>query len=61
LSLYLQLRWPGVARNAQHLADTKDNDLPLFSAAIRREMPAAAKADPVAEALAAINPDELSP
>jgi DNA mismatch repair protein MutS len=37
------------------------DDLPLFSAAVRREPPAAAKADPVAEALAAINPDELSP
>ena len=37
------------------------DDLPLFSAAMRREMPAPAKTDPLAEALAAINPDELTP
>ena len=45
------------ANKAEKLID----DLPLFSAAMRREAPAAAKTDPVAEALASINPDELSP
>lgn len=45
------------AGRAERLVD----DLPLFSAALRREAPAVAKADPVTAALAAINPDDLSP
>jgi len=45
------------AGRAERLVD----DLPLFSAALRREAPPAAKADPLNEALAAINPDELTP
>jgi len=52
-----QLESTETAGKAEKLVD----DLPLFSAAMRREAPAAAKADPVAEALAVINPDELSP
>jgi DNA mismatch repair protein MutS len=33
----------------------------LFSATLRREPPPAARADALGEALAAINPDELTP
>jgi DNA mismatch repair protein MutS len=42
-------------------ADRLVDDLPLFSAAIRREAPAPPKADLVAESLAGLNPDELTP
>ena len=52
-----QLESGETAGKAERLAD----DLPLFSAAMRRETRAAVKADPVADALEAINPDELSP
>jgi DNA mismatch repair protein MutS len=52
-----QLESTETAGKAEKLVD----DLPLFSAAMRRETPAAAKSDPLAEALTAINPDELSP
>jgi len=52
-----QLESGETAGKAEKLVD----DLPLFSAAIRRETPSAAKSDPVVDALAAINPDELSP
>jgi DNA mismatch repair protein MutS len=52
-----QLESGETANKAERLVD----DLPLFSAALRREAPAVVKNDPVAEALAAINPDELSP
>ncbi|MEW9806357.1 DNA mismatch repair protein MutS [Mesorhizobium sp. ZMM04-5] len=52
-----QLESGETANKAEKLID----DLPLFSAAVRRETPAVAKADPVADALAAINPDELTP
>jgi DNA mismatch repair protein MutS len=37
------------------------DDLPLFSAVVRKEPPATLKADPVGEALATLNPDELTP
>jgi DNA mismatch repair protein MutS len=46
-----------VAGRAERLAD----DLPLFSAAIRREAPKPAKDSALAEALRALNPDELTP
>jgi DNA mismatch repair protein MutS len=52
-----QLESGETSGKAERLVD----DLPLFSAAMRREPPPAAKADPLAEALAAINPDELTP
>ena len=52
-----QLESGETANKAEKLVD----DLPLFSAALRREAPVVAKSDPVAEALAKINPDELSP
>jgi DNA mismatch repair protein MutS len=52
-----QLESGETAGKAEKLVD----DLPLFSAAMRREMPAPAKTDPLGEALAAINPDELTP
>ncbi len=52
-----QLESGETANKAEKLID----DLPLFSAALRREAPAAAKSDPVADALAGINPDEMSP
>ncbi|MBL8580590.1 MAG: DNA mismatch repair protein MutS [Mesorhizobium sp.] len=52
-----QLESGETAGKAEKLVD----DLPLFSAAIRREAPPVAKADPVAAALAGINPDEMSP
>jgi DNA mismatch repair protein MutS len=51
-----QLESGETSGKAEKLVD----DLPLFSAAMRRT-PAATKADPLAEALASINPDELSP
>ena len=41
-------------------ADRLVDDLPLFSAVVRREAPAPAKPDALGEALAAINPDELT-
>jgi len=52
-----QLESGETAGKAEKLVD----DLPLFSAALRREMPVVAKADPLKAALAGINPDELSP
>ena len=52
-----QLESGETAGKAEKLVD----DLPLFSAAMRREAPAPAKTDPLGEALAAINPDELTP
>lgn len=52
-----QLESGETANKAEKLID----DLPLFSAALRRETPAVAKSDPIADALAAINPDEMSP
>src|SRR5690606_34578196 len=52
-----QLESGETANKAEKLID----DLPLFSAAMRREAPAAAKADALGEALGAINPDELTP
>jgi len=45
------------AGRAERLVD----DLPLFSAALRREAPVAVKTDALGEALAGINPDELTP
>ena len=42
-------------------ADRLVDDLPLFSAAIRREQPKPAKADALGEAIAALNPDEMTP
>ena len=42
-------------------ADSLVDDLPLFSAAVRREQPAPPKVDTLAEAIAALNPDELTP
>ena len=44
-------------------ADRLVDDLPLFSVAARREPPrsGAAKVDRLAEALAALNPDEMTP
>jgi DNA mismatch repair protein MutS len=42
-------------------ADRLVDDLPLFSAAMRREPAKPAKADAVGDALAAINPDEMTP
>ena len=42
-------------------ADRLVDDLPLFSAAARREPPKPAKTDPLGDALAAINPDEMTP
>ncbi len=52
-----QLESSDTAGKAEKLVD----DLPLFSAAMRRETPPARTSDPLAEALAAINPDELTP
>jgi DNA mismatch repair protein MutS len=52
-----QLESTETAGKAEKLVD----DLPLFSAALRRETPPATKADPLGEALAGINPDEMSP
>jgi len=52
-----QLETGESAGRAEKLVD----DLPLFSAALRRETPAAAKADPLGKALAGINPDDLTP
>jgi len=52
-----QLESGETANKAEKLID----DLPLFSAAMRREPLPVAKSDPVAEALATINPDELTP
>jgi len=52
-----QLESGETANKAEKLVD----DLPLFSAALRREAPSAPASDPVAAALAGINPDELSP
>jgi DNA mismatch repair protein MutS len=52
-----QLESGETAGKAEKLID----DLPLFSAAMRRDAPVAAKPDPVSEALVAINPDELTP
>ena len=52
-----QLESGETAGKAERLVD----DLPLFSAAMRREAPAPAKTDALGEALAAINPDELTP
>jgi DNA mismatch repair protein MutS len=37
------------------------DDLPLFSAAIRREAPKPARSDALAEALAALRPDDMTP
>ncbi len=37
------------------------DDLPLFSVAARRELPKPAQADALAEALRAVNPDDLTP
>ena len=37
------------------------DDLPLFSAAVRREQPKAAKSDALGEAVAALNLDEMTP
>ena len=51
-----QLESGETAGRAEKLVD----DLPLFSAAMRREVPPE-KSDPLGEALAAINPDELTP
>src|SRR5262245_39341642 len=42
-------------------ADRLVDDLPLFSAVLRKEPPRAIKTDPLGEALAALNPDELTP
>jgi DNA mismatch repair protein MutS len=42
-------------------ADRLVDDLPLFSAVLKKETPKAIKPDLVGEALAAINPDELTP
>ncbi len=42
-------------------ADRLVDDLPLFSAVVRRETPAPRKTDALGEALTAINPDELTP
>jgi DNA mismatch repair protein MutS len=42
-------------------ADRLVDDLPLFSAVLKKEPPRAIKADPVGEALAALNLDELTP
>ncbi|MCX7305592.1 MAG: DNA mismatch repair protein MutS [Hyphomicrobiales bacterium] len=52
-----QLESGETAGKAEKLID----DLPLFSAALKRETPVAAKTDPVGAALAGINPDELTP
>ena len=52
-----QLESGETSGKAEKLVD----DLPLFSAAMRRETPAPAKTDPLGDALAAINPDELTP
>jgi DNA mismatch repair protein MutS len=49
------------AGEASGRADRLVDDLPLFSAATKREPAKGAKADPVAEALARINPDEMTP
>jgi DNA mismatch repair protein MutS len=42
-------------------ADRLVDDLPLFSAAIRREQPKPAQADVLGDAIAALNPDEMTP
>ena len=42
-------------------ADRLVDDLPLFSAALRREQPTPAKVDALGEAISALNPDELTP
>jgi DNA mismatch repair protein MutS len=52
-----QLEEGGSAARPQKLID----DLPLFSARIAQSQPVQAKQDVIGEALAAINPDELSP
>jgi DNA mismatch repair protein MutS len=52
-----QLEEGGSAAKPQKLID----DLPLFSIQVRQAMPIQNKRDHVGEALAAINPDELSP
>ena len=53
----------GAARNRRDSRQGEPlvDDLPLFSAAVRRETPPPAKTDALGEALAAINPDELTP
>ena len=48
---------PATRRAAGRLVD----DLPLFSAAARRATPPAPPADALADALAAIHPDEMTP
>jgi DNA mismatch repair protein MutS len=52
-----QLEEGETSGKAERLVD----DLPLFSAAARREAPKPAAADPLAEAMAAIDPDDLTP
>jgi DNA mismatch repair protein MutS len=52
-----QLEEGGSAAKPQTLID----DLPLFSAQVRQETPSQKKQNHVGQALAAINPDELSP
>jgi DNA mismatch repair protein MutS len=52
-----QLETGETSGKAEKLVD----DLPLFSAAMRREVPPAAKTNALTEALATINPDELTP
>lgn len=52
-----QLETGDAAGKADRLVD----DLPLFSAMIRRETPPPPKSDALGEALAALNPDELTP
>ena len=52
-----QLETGESAGKANRLVD----DLPLFSAAVKRETPPPAKTDALGKALAEINPDEMSP
>ena len=57
-SVLRQLEAGETSGKANRLVD----DLPLFSIAMRREQPAPSpKSDRVTEALAALNPDEMSP
>jgi DNA mismatch repair protein MutS len=42
-------------------ADRLVDDLPLFSVAVKREATKSAKTDALGEALAAINPDDMTP
>jgi DNA mismatch repair protein MutS len=52
-----QLEESEVSGKANRLVD----DLPLFSAAVRREAPKPVKSDALGTALGAINPDDLTP